>query len=103
MKYQKRWVNILLQNDMVVILIQAFVSSNNYLPDLGRLRVYYPIRMKLIPQKQVFEFWGISVSFNVGYVLPRFSKVGSPELIFWLKMGSPEQIFAQIYGLGAEI
>ena len=42
---------------------------------------------------------------NLGrYVLPRFSEVVSPELIFWLKKkkkkGSREQIFANIYVSG---
>ena len=31
-----------------------------------------------------------------GYVPARFSKVASLELIFGLKLGSPEQIFAKI-------
>ena len=37
------------------------------------------------------------------YVPPRFSKVGSPELIFGLKLGSPEQIFTKICVSGAKI
>ena len=42
--------------------IQAFVSLENNLPDLGSLR--YLIHISLIPQKQVVEFSGMSVSFN---------------------------------------
>ena len=38
------------------------------------------------------------------YVLPRFSKVGCPELIFlYLKFWSPEQSFVKIDVSGAEI
>ena len=40
-----------------------------YLPDLGRLWTCYPIPITLIPQKQVFEFWGMSVSFKVVWPL----------------------------------
>ena len=36
-------------------------------------------------------------------VLPRFSKVGPPELIFGLKLASPEQSFAKICVSGAKI
>ena len=36
------------------------------------------------------------------YVPPGLSKIGSPELIFGLKLGSPEQIFAKMYVSGAK-
>ena len=42
--------------------IQAFVSLENHLPEMSRLRAYYLISIKLIPQKQVFEFRGMSSS-----------------------------------------
>ena len=37
------------------------------------------------------------------YVLPRFSKVGSLELIFWLELEFWEHICAKVYISGAEI
>ena len=44
--------------------IRAFVWSKTNLPKSGRLWTCFSIRYRLIPQKQVFEFWGMSVSFN---------------------------------------
>ena len=44
--------------------IRAFVWSKTNLPKSGRLWTCFSIRYRLIPQKQVFEFWGLSVSFK---------------------------------------
>ena len=44
--------------------IRAFVWSKTNLPKSGRLWTCFSIRYRLIPQKQVFEFWGMSVLFN---------------------------------------
>ena len=51
-------------NFFVSRTIRAFVRSKTNLPKSGRLRTCYSIRYRLIPQKQVFEFWGMSVSFK---------------------------------------
>ena len=85
--------------------IRAFVWSKTNLPKSGRLWTCFSIRYRLIPQKQVFEFWGMSVLFkwmsrwsrvplkmNVDHPVDELRFAGNIKSIEWISIETMRSI-----------